>query len=173
MSKSDNYVFNTVPRTVLVLYVVGQTQCMKLLLEDIYDADKQLIVHGAYDLIIRLMALLTKQIVNGHNGAKCDALEETIKRRDVDIYLRGSDGIDIAVGRAQSELQASARQFTIATLFNIVKVHGFKAKRSNGDLPLPMRVHQMTVKMMRLSSSQGATIQNSLYEHVPPFRRLM
>jgi hypothetical protein len=87
-------------RTVLVVYTVGQTPYMKLLLEDIYDADKKLTVHNAYDLIIGLMVLLTKQMMNGHNNAKCDALEEAIKRRDVEIYLRGSDGIDIAMGCA-------------------------------------------------------------------------
>jgi hypothetical protein len=85
-------------------------------------------------LITGPMELLTKKMMNDHNNAKCVALEEAIKHRDVDIYLRGTDGIDIAVGCAQSELQDSARQFTIAILSNaslqvVVKVNQIKAKR--------------------------------------------
>jgi hypothetical protein len=117
---------------------MGQTQYTQLLLDDIYDVDKQLMMEEAYELIVRPMSLLTKQLMNGYHSAKCDALNEEIEHQDADIYLRGSDGIDIPVGRAQSELQASARQFTIATLSNdalqiIVTVHGFKVKRSDGE----------------------------------------
>jgi hypothetical protein len=72
----------------------------------------------AYDMIIGPMALLSKQMMIGQNNAKCTALGEAIQRHDVDIYLRGSDGIDITVGRGQSGLQTSVRQFTIATLSN-------------------------------------------------------
>jgi hypothetical protein len=77
-------------------------------------------------------------MMNEYHIAKCDALEEAIKCQDADTYLRRSDGSDVAVGRAQSELQASVRQFTIATLSNdalqiIVKVYGFKVKRSNDE----------------------------------------
>jgi hypothetical protein len=94
--------------------------------------------HNAYDLIMGPMALLTKQMMNGKNNAKYVALEEAIKRRDADIYLRGSDRIDIAVGRSQSELQASARQFAIATLTStsiqiVVKMHGFKENRGTDE----------------------------------------
>jgi hypothetical protein len=61
-----------------------------------------------------------------------------IKRRDADIYLRGSDGIDITVGRTQLELNASAKQFTISTLpiallQIVVKVHVFKVKRNGSE----------------------------------------
>jgi hypothetical protein len=92
----------------------------------------------AYELIVRPMSLLIKQMMNGYHSAKCDALEEAIGRQDADIYLRGSDGIDIAVGRTQRELQASVRQLTIATLSSdalqiVVKIHGFKAKRNEGE----------------------------------------
>jgi hypothetical protein len=38
----------------------------------------------------------TKQMINGKSYAKYTASEEAIKCRDADIYLRGSDGIDIA-----------------------------------------------------------------------------
>jgi hypothetical protein len=138
MSVSDNDAYNVGPRTVLVVYAVGQTQYMKLLLDDIYDVEKQLMVDEAYELIVCPMSLLTKQMMNGYHIAKCDALEEAIKPHDADIFFRGSDGIDIAVGREQSEQKASVRQFTIATLSNdalkiLVKVHGFKVKRSDGE----------------------------------------
>jgi arsenate reductase-like glutaredoxin family protein len=63
---------------------------MKLLLDDIYDVDKQLMMKEAYELIVRPMSLLTKQMMNGYHSAKYDALEEAIKRQDADIYLRGS-----------------------------------------------------------------------------------
>jgi hypothetical protein len=127
MSESDAAA-ESMTRTVLVTYAMGEIQHTELLLSDIYDADNQLVEHNAYDLIMGPMALLTKQMMNGKNNAKYVALEESIKRRDADIYLRGSDRIDIAVGRSQSEIQASARQFTIATLTStsiqiIVKVH--------------------------------------------------
>jgi hypothetical protein len=118
MSVSDNDTDNVGPQTRLVVYAVGQTQYTKLLLDDIYDVDKQLMMEEAYKLSVRPMSLSTKQMMNRYHSAKCDALEEAIKRQDADIYLRGSDGIDIAVGRAQSELQASVRQFTIANLSN-------------------------------------------------------
>jgi hypothetical protein len=66
-------------------------------------------------------------------------LDEAIQLHDVDIYLRGSDGIAIAVRRGQSGLQTSVRQFTIATLSNdplqiVINVHGFKAKRNPSSL---------------------------------------
>jgi hypothetical protein len=38
--------FSDGPRTVPVMYAVGETQYTKLLLEDIYDADKQLLKHS-------------------------------------------------------------------------------------------------------------------------------
>jgi hypothetical protein len=138
MSVSDYDTYNIGPRTVLVVYAVGQTQYTKLLLDDIYDVDKQLMMEESYELIVRPMSLLTKQMMNGYHSAKCDALEEAIGRQDADIYLRGSDGIDIAVGRTQSELQASVRQLTIATLSNdtlqiVIKIHGFKAKRNDDE----------------------------------------
>jgi hypothetical protein len=122
------------PRTVLVMYAVGQTQFSKLLLQDIYNAESQSMERNAYDMIIGPMALLSKQMMVGQNNAKCTALDEAIQRHDVDIYLCGSDGIDIAVGRGKSGLQTPVRQFTIATLSNgllqiVIKVHGFKAKR--------------------------------------------
>jgi hypothetical protein len=123
------------PRTVLVMYAVGQTHFSKLLLQDIYNVESQSMEHNAYDMIIGPMTLLSKQMMVGQNNAKCTALDEVIQRHDVDIYLRASDGIDIAVGRGQSGLQASVRQFTIATLSDgllqiVIKVHGFKAKRN-------------------------------------------
>jgi hypothetical protein len=138
MSVSDNGTYNVGPRTVLFVYAVGQTQYTKLLLDDIYDVDKQLMMEEAYELIVHPMSLLTKHMMNGYHIAKCDALEEASKRQDADIYLRGSDRIDIAVGRAQSELQVSVRQFITRTLSNdalqiVVKVHGFKVKISDGD----------------------------------------
>jgi hypothetical protein len=123
------------PRTVLVMYAAGQTQFSKLLLQDIYNVESQSMERNAYDMITGPMALLSNQMVVVQNNATCTALDEAIQRHDVDIYLRGSDGIDIADGRGQSGLQASARQFTIATLSNgllqiVIKVHGFKAKRN-------------------------------------------
>jgi hypothetical protein len=138
MSVSDNDTYNIGPRTMLVVYAVGQTQYTKLLLDDIYDVNKQLMMEEAYELIFRPMSLLTKQMMNGYHNAKCDAPEEAITHQDADIYLRGSEGIDIAVGRAQRELQASVRQFTIATLSNdtlqiVVKENGFKVKMSDGE----------------------------------------
>jgi hypothetical protein len=138
MSVSDNDTYNVGVRMVLVVYTVGQTQYTKLLLDDIYDVDTQLMVDEAYELIVHPMPLLTKQMMNGYHSAICDTLEEANTRQDADIYLRGSDGIDITVGRAQSELQASVRQFIIATLSNdalqiVVKVHGFKVKMSDGE----------------------------------------
>jgi hypothetical protein len=138
MIVSDNDTYFVGPRTVLTVYIVGQTQYTKLLLEDIYDVDKQLMMEEAYELIVHPISLLTKHMMNGYHSAKCDALEEAIKRQYADIYLRGSDGIDIAVGRAQRKLQASVRQFTIANLSNdalqtVVNVHGFKVKRSDGE----------------------------------------
>jgi hypothetical protein len=137
MSDSDDAA-ESMTRTVLVTYAVGEIQHIERLLSDIYDADNQLVEHNAYDLIMGPMALLTKQMMNGKNNAKYIALEEAIKRRDADIYLRGSDRIDIAVGRSQSELQASARQLTIATLTStsiqiVVKMHGFKANRGTDE----------------------------------------
>jgi hypothetical protein len=137
MSESDAAA-ESMTRTVLVTYAMGEIQHTELLLSDIYDADNQLVEHNAYDLIMGPMALLTKQMMNGKNNAKYIALEEAIKRRDADIYLRGSDRIDIAVGRSQSELQASARQLTIATLTStsiqiVVKMHGFKANRGTDE----------------------------------------
>jgi hypothetical protein len=136
MSVSDNDTYNVGPRTVLVVYAVGQTQYTKLLLDDIYDVDTQLMMEEAYELIVRPMSLLIKQMMNGYHSAKCDALEEAIGHQDADIYLHGSDGIDIAVGRTQRELQASVRQLTIETLSNyalqiVVKIHGSKAKRND------------------------------------------
>jgi hypothetical protein len=70
---------------VLVVYAVGQTQYKKLLLEDIDNADSQLMQHNDYDIIIAPMALLTKQMMNGHNNANCVILEGVIKLRDADI----------------------------------------------------------------------------------------
>jgi hypothetical protein len=135
MSDLRSGAFNDGPRAVLVVYAVGETQYTKLLLEDIYDADKELLKDNAHDLIIVLMSLLTKQMMNGKIYPKYTALGEVIKCRDRDNYLRGSDRIDVAAGRTQSELEASVKQFTIATMPNallqiIVKVHGLKAKRS-------------------------------------------
>jgi hypothetical protein len=137
MINSDAAVESTT-RTVLVTYAVGEIQHTKLLLSDVYDANNQVVEHNAYDLIMGPMALLTKQMMNGKNSAKYVALEEAIEHRDADIYLRGSDRIDIAVGRSQSELQASARQFAIATLTStsiqiVVKMHGFKANRGTDE----------------------------------------
>jgi hypothetical protein len=84
------------------------------------------------------MSLLIKQMMSGYHSAKYDSLEEAIGRQDADIYLRGSDGIDIAAGRTQRELQASIRQLAIATLSNdalqiVVHIYGFKAKRNDGE----------------------------------------
>jgi hypothetical protein len=135
MSDLGSGAFNDGPRMVLVVYAVGKTQYTKLLLEDIYDADKQFLKHNAHDLIIVPMSLLTNHMMNGKNYAKYAALGEAIKRWDADTYLRGSDGIDMAVGRTQSELEAPVKQFTITTLSNallqiVVKIDRFKAKRS-------------------------------------------
>jgi hypothetical protein len=81
---------NVGPRTVLVVFAVGKTQYTKLLLEEIYDMDKQILQYDAYDSIVSPMALLVKKMTN--------ALEEAIKRHDTDIYLHGSDSIDLVVG---------------------------------------------------------------------------
>jgi hypothetical protein len=89
MIESGNDASTTGPRMMLVVYTVVQMQYTKLLPEDIYDADNHLIVHGDYDLIIGPIPLLTKQMMNSHNNAKCDALKEAIKFQDVDIYLLG------------------------------------------------------------------------------------
>jgi hypothetical protein len=107
---------NAGPRTIILVYAVGETHYTKLLLEDIYETDKQLLRHNAHEAIIAPMALLTNQMINGKKYAKYTALEEAIKRRDADIYLRRSDGIHIDVGGTQLELEASVEQFTIATL---------------------------------------------------------
>jgi hypothetical protein len=120
------------------LYAVGEVQYTKLLLEDIYGADNQFLKHNTHYSIVTPMAMLTKQMTNGKSNVKYVALKEAIKRRDADIYLRGSDGIDIAVGRTQSELEASVKQFTISILSSailhiVVKVHRFKVKRSTSE----------------------------------------
>jgi hypothetical protein len=47
MSVLDNDTYNGSPRTVLVVYAVGQTQYTKLILDDIYDVDKQLMMEEA------------------------------------------------------------------------------------------------------------------------------
>jgi hypothetical protein len=52
MSVSDNDTYNVGPRTVLVAYAVGQTQYTELLLDDIYDVDKQLMMEEAHELIV-------------------------------------------------------------------------------------------------------------------------
>jgi hypothetical protein len=70
MSDLGSGAFNEGPRMVLVVYAVSETQCTKLLLEYIYDADKQLLNHNAHDFIIVPMLLLTKQMMNGNNYAK-------------------------------------------------------------------------------------------------------
>jgi hypothetical protein len=92
MSVSDNDAYNFGPRTVYVVYAVGQTQYTKLILDDIYYVDKQIMVDEAYELIVRPMSMLTKQMVNGYHSSKFDSLEEAIKRQDADIYLHESDG---------------------------------------------------------------------------------
>jgi hypothetical protein len=45
-------------RIVLVVCAVGQTRYTKLLLHDIYDVDRKLMVDEAYELIVRPMAML-------------------------------------------------------------------------------------------------------------------
>jgi hypothetical protein len=71
--------------------------------------------------------------MNGQPNDKYTALVEAIHRKDVEIYLRGTDDIDIVVGRSQEELKASVKKFVIATISDpplriVAKVHGFKAK---------------------------------------------
>jgi hypothetical protein len=69
MSDSDA-VAESMTRTVIVTYAVGEIQHTKLLLSDVYDAENQFVEHNAYDLIMGPMALLTKQMMNGKNNAK-------------------------------------------------------------------------------------------------------
>jgi hypothetical protein len=58
------------PRTVLVMYEVGQTQFSKLLLQDIYNVESQIMERDAYGMIIGPMALLSNQMMIGQNNAK-------------------------------------------------------------------------------------------------------
>jgi hypothetical protein len=117
-SEHDRGSNNAGLRTVLVVYAVSETKYTKLLLEGIYDTDKQILQHSDYYSIVSPMKLLVKQMMNGKSRTQCIALVEVIKRQDTDIYLRGSDGLDLAVGHTQSELEASVKQFTIVTLSN-------------------------------------------------------
>jgi hypothetical protein len=50
------------------------------------------------------MPFLAKQMMNGQSTAKYTALVEAIQIKDVDVSLRGTDDIDIALGRSQEEL---------------------------------------------------------------------
>jgi hypothetical protein len=82
-----------------VEYAIGETQYTQLLLADIFDVEGEVLVSTAYDTVMTPMPLLTKQLLNRQSNTKCMALIEAIQRKDTDLYLRGEDGIGIALGR--------------------------------------------------------------------------
>jgi hypothetical protein len=124
---------------VLVVYAIGVTQYTKLLLEYIFDVTTSIMAYDAYNVITLPMMALSNHMMNGQTNAKHTALGEAVHRKNVDVYLRGTYDIDIAVGRSQEDLEASVKQFVIAalsdsTLCIVVKIHGFKPKRIKCDV---------------------------------------
>jgi hypothetical protein len=101
---------------VWVVYAAGATPYVKLLLEDVLDVDTGTMAYNSYDVIVLPMSVLAKQMINGQHNAKYTALIEAIHRKDVDMYMRGTDDINISVGRSQEDIEAPVWQFFIATL---------------------------------------------------------
>jgi hypothetical protein len=83
---------------VLVVHATGATQYMNLLLEDVFDVDTGTMAYDAYIVIVSPMPVLAKYMINGKPNTKYTTLVEAICRKDVDMYLRGTDDINIAVG---------------------------------------------------------------------------
>jgi hypothetical protein len=96
-------------RILLVGYTIGEMQYTRLLLADVFDVKSEELEPMAYDAALTPVALITKQMMNGLADIKYVA----------NLYLRGEDGIDIALGRLQDEMESSVKQFVIDNLSNV------------------------------------------------------
>jgi NO-binding membrane sensor protein with MHYT domain len=73
MQTEENMIVN---HTILAEYAICMMHYTKLLLDDVFDLDHQMVQHNTYTIIVTLMVLLVKQMINGQPNATYVALVE-------------------------------------------------------------------------------------------------